>query len=98
MERAGGRTGWLRHPISSDLTAKFAIARESYTRKMDMIDRALNRAVSDHSVHGWLFRGVMEGLTYEKLQAQKGVCPVSRDEYYRCYRRFFWCLDKERDI
>lgn len=87
-----------RQPVSSDLTAKFAIARESYTRKMDMIRRALDRAENDPTMKEWLFRGVTVGLTFDKLQAQNGVCPVSRDAYYASYRRFFWCLDKERDM
>lgn len=87
-----------RQPVSSDLTAKFALARESYTRKMDMIRRALDRAENDPTVKDWMFQGATAGLTFDKLQAQKGVCPVSRDAYYTSYRRFFWCLDKERDI
>lgn len=62
----------------------------------DAADEATRSSLLVFSVTKQFIRGVTEGISYEKLNAQNPLA-CSKDEYYRFYRKFFWLLDHMRD-
>lgn len=50
---------------------------------------------SDGVIGKWLFIGVTEGASFNKLKLLYNL-PCERDMYYDRYRKFFWLLDKKR--
>lgn len=77
----------------SDLTAKYAMLRASYSDKMKLIEKAAMEA--DEDLYLYILKAVTEGLSYTYLKASLNI-PCSRDTYYDRYRRFFWILNKMR--
>ena len=76
----------------SDPTGDLVAKRDLYFRKMDVINRCAIKAVE----RDWaadLIRNVVNDISYEK---SKFTELMSDYEYRKCYRRFFWLLDKER--
>lgn len=78
----------------SDPTAKIAIAKEFYSKKMKLIDDAVIEA--DEELSSYILKGVTEGLSYDVMNAKEQI-PCSRDTYYDRYRRFFYILSKFKD-
>lgn len=50
---------------------------------------------------GWisdeLLSGVTKGYSYDSMNTRKRM-PCCREVYYTIYRKFFWLLDKEREL
>lgn len=86
------KTSYTKTP--SDLTARYAIKRASYSIRIKLIEEVAKRA--DEYLYPYILKAVTEGLSYVTLQTKFGV-PCSRDTYYDRYRRFFWLLSQERD-
>lgn len=77
----------------SDPVAFAAEKREFYLTKTDRIKRLCQVAGEDAA--GYLLISLTRGDTYDAMQAQFGVLPCSRVEFYKRYRRFFKLLDME---
>lgn len=80
--------------LPGDPTAKRAIMKAGYSRKMELIEQAAREA--DKYLHDYILRAVTENLSYTYLKSKLGI-PCSRDMYYDRYRRFFWILNQARN-
>lgn len=78
----------------SDLTAKYAIKRASYGKRIKLIEEVAKKA--DDYLYPYILKAVTEGLSYTYLKTRLEI-PCSRDTYYNRYRRFFWLLCQERN-
>lgn len=70
-----------------------AIRKIFYTDRIRMVEKAAKDA--DPVIGGYILKGILQGISYDKLSARYKV-PCSRDEYYKLYRRFFWVLSRLR--
>lgn len=77
----------------NDTTAKYGIAREYYSRRIEMVERTTRN--TDKVLAPYILQGVTEGYSYDILKARLDI-PCCKDTYYELYRRFFWLLDIER--
>jgi hypothetical protein len=82
------------HTGEGDPTAKCAISKLYYLKRMELIDQAALGA--DPMLAEYLITGVTEGISYDILKARLDI-PCSKDTYYDRYRRFFWLLNKARN-
>lgn len=80
--------------IPSDLTAKYAIKRAYYGKRIKLIEDLVKCA--DDYLYPYILKAVTEGLSYVYLKTKLDI-PCSRDMYYDRYRRFFWLLSEARD-
>lgn len=78
----------------SDLTAKYAIKRASYGKRIKLIEDMAKQ--SDEFLYPYILKAVTEGLSFTYLKSRLEM-PCSRDTYYDRYRRFFWLLSQERN-
>ena len=78
-------------------TATFAEARVWLSNRIQMVRKAAYEACNHQFWYPFLVDAVTTGASYDILEAQKGIMPVSRNEWYDVYRKFFWCLDKIRE-
>lgn len=87
----------------ADRTARTAIKKAEYAKKIDMVNQSARKAVYD--VVPWmefdkrcilvdkLLEGIIEGKKYYAL----GIDDlISEYYYYKIYRSYFYFLDKER--
>ena len=81
----------------ADPTPVYAQAREYLVRRIETVKKAAFEASNHQFWYTILMDAVTTGASYDVLEAQKGIMPVSRNEWYDIYRRFFWFLDKIRD-
>lgn len=82
--------------LSSDIydpVQEAVASREHWKRKITEVDYACDMATDDPGEAEILRQGVTKGDSYEKLEAKLGTLPVSRDEYYERYRKFFWIMN-----
>lgn len=77
----------------SDPTAKCVEAREFYSERMALIEKAAEE--TDADLGDYILKAVTEGISYDHLKARLNI-PCCKDVYYELYRRFFWLLNKER--
>lgn len=76
----------------SDITGDTAVLRELYSRNIDMVIKA---AEETHPMYGLIIaKNIICEQTYRDWSEGQ---MLSRDEYYRLYRKFFYILDKLRD-
>ena len=80
--------------IPSDLTAKYAMRKAHYSKKINMIEKTAMEA--DEDLYLYILKAVTEGLSYTYLKSKLEI-PCGRDMYYDRYRRFFWLLSENRD-
>lgn len=78
----------------SDPTAKYAIRKAHYSKRIKMVEKAAMEA--DEYLYLYILKGVTEGLSYTYLKSKLDI-PCSRDTYYDRYRRFFWLLSESRN-
>lgn len=78
----------------SDLTAKYAIRKAYYSKKIEMIEQIARD--TDEDLYEYILKAVTEGLSYTYLKTKLDI-PCGRDMYYDRYRRFFWLLNEARD-
>ena len=76
-----------------DPTVSNAEARQLYKDRIEMIEKTALRAAGGMGMT--LIDASANEITYDKLITKKYL-PVSRDEWYKIYRRFFWLLDLAR--
>lgn len=76
-----------------DPTARCAIAKVFYSRRMAMIEEAAAKA--DPELSRYIIKAVTEELSYECLKSRYDI-PCCRDTYYDRYRKFFWILSDMR--
>lgn len=76
----------------SDITGDTAVLRELYSRNVNMVVKA---AEQTHPMYGLIIvKNIICEQTYRDWSEGQ---MLSRDEYYRLYRKFFYILDKLRD-
>ena len=79
----------------SDPVAEVAAARESFLRRMELVDDALDKACEyAPGVRKYLFKGVTTGLSYNDMAPE---VPCGKEMYYDIFRKFFWTLSHSRD-
>lgn len=78
----------------SDPTYRCVESRNSYFKKMELVEQTAIRA--DGDLYSYILTAVTEDRSYNYLLSVMGI-PSCRDVYYTAYRRFFWLLDKVRD-
>ena len=80
----------------SDPTGNCAVAMAEYSEKMDLVKEAAIRT-SQGPASDMIFRAVTQGLSYDVMVARDGEDHgVSRDWFYKLYRRFFYILNQTR--
>lgn len=77
-----------------DPTAQCGIAKEYYSRRIEMVERCCKD--TDNDLWNYILLGVTKGVTYNYMKFKYDI-PCSRDTYYDRYRKFFWLLNKMRD-
>lgn len=82
---------------TSDLTPMLAEARMFLSHRVQLVESAAYEACQHQFWYTILIQAVTEGASYDILEARLGIMPVSRNEWYDLYRRFFWTLDKMRE-
>ena len=82
---------------TADLTAAYGEARVWLSRRLDLVTNAAFEACDHQFWFTILVEAVTQNISYDALEAQKGIMPISRDQWYEVYRRFFWTLDKMRE-
>lgn len=80
--------------MPGDPTAKRAIMRARYAKKIELIENVAKQA--DRYLYEYIIKGVTEGLSYTYLKSRLEI-PCGKDMYYDRYRRFFWLLSESRD-
>lgn len=80
--------------LPGDPTAKRAIMKASYSKKMELIEKAAKEA--DRYLHDYILKAVTENLSYTYLKSKLDI-PCGKDMYYDRYRRFFWILNQARN-
>lgn len=87
----------------ADRTAKTAIKKAEYAKKIDMVNQSARKAV--YRIVPWiefdkrctlvdkLLEGIIDGKKYYALDISD---IISEHNYYLIYRCYFWHLDKER--
>lgn len=89
---------WSRNSTMTDPVAVFVAAREEYWKKVDMVSTAVAKAVdNDRELYTLMLEAVTRDGSYDAMKRYRGHMPVSRAEWYKLYRKFFWILDKMRD-
>ena len=81
----------------SDKVANMAISLSPLQDKTEMVNKAAYEACGHQFWYQILIEAVTENVSYDVLEARIQIMPVSRNEWYVLYRKFFWCLDKLRD-
>ncbi len=80
--------------VPSDITAKYAMRKAEYSKKIKLIEWAVREA--DEFLYPYLLRAVTEGLSFTYLKTRLNI-PCGKDMYYDRYRRFFWILSEARN-
>ena len=79
--------------LPGDPTAKRAVMKAHYAKKIDLIEKAALEA--DRYLHNYILKAVTENLSYTYLKSKLDI-PCGKDMYYDRYRRFFWVLNELR--
>ena len=77
-----------------DPTAKCAEAKMLFKTKMDLVEEAAKN--TDPVMSEFVFKGVTENLTYDKIKARLDI-PCCRGVYYELYRKFFYLLSNSQN-
>lgn len=80
--------------MPGDPTAKRALMKARYSKKIELIERAAREA--DRYLGEYVLKAVTENLSYTHLKSKMDI-PCGKDMYYDRYRRFFWVLSGLRD-
>lgn len=76
-----------------DPTGEVAIRRAKLFKQMKMVEQAAIEA--DPELADYILLAVTNGVSWEFLEMRQEI-PCCRQTYYDRYRKFFWCLSKER--
>lgn len=76
-------------------TASIAELKEVLIKNIYVIEKA--SVLTDPNYGELIFKAVTEGWGYDRLKKECDV-KISKPTYYRLYRRFFWILDKSRNL
>ena len=77
----------------SDPVGDAATRRAKLFNQMRIIEQAAIK--SDAEIADYILLAVTNGVSWEFLKTKQDI-PCCRETYYDRYRKFFWCLDKER--
>lgn len=78
----------------SDTTARYAMMKNFYTRRIGLIEDAA--VATDPDLHTYILKAVTEGLSFTYLKTKLDI-PCGKDTYYKLYRKFFWILNETRE-
>lgn len=81
-------------PSLANPTEKIAETRAFYSERIEMVNKAAKEASSSSWIY--ILREVAKGHSYD-IMSVKEILPCSKDEYYKCYRKFFYILSKYRN-
>ena len=87
----------VRPGIFPDPTSLQGEARAWLTNRIGIVTDAAFEACDHQFWYTILIDAVTENVSYDVLEARKGIMPVGREKWYELYRRFFWTLDKKRE-
>lgn len=76
-------------------TADITEVRDVLIKNIYVVEKSAE--LTDPVVGKLIFKAVTEGLGYDKLKAVADI-PCSKPTYYKLYRKFFWILDKSRNL
>ena len=77
----------------NDPTGEIAVRIIFYGEKIELVENTAKDAGED--LWRYLLLGVTKGLSYPTLKSVYSI-PCGKDAYYRCYRKFFYILDRRR--
>lgn len=80
--------------IHSDITARYAIKRDYYADKINLIEQTVME--TDKYLYSYILKAVTEGLSFTHLKVKLDI-PCGKDMYYDRYRKFFWLLSQARN-
>ena len=80
--------------VHSDVTAKYAMKRNYYAEKIDLIEQTAME--TDKYLYSYILKAVTEGLSFTHLKVKLDI-PCGKDMYYDRYRKFFWLLSQARN-
>ena len=69
--------------------------RERYLDKISLVEESAK--LTDDILGSYILKGVTEGLPYSYFKTNDRI-PCCKDTYYELYRKFFWILNKKRDL
>ena len=70
--------------------------KDTYYKRFNLIDTALKKTSDRPEIQEMILGGITTGKSYD-FMSDFETMPVSRNEYYNLYHKFFWILDKIRD-
>lgn len=77
-------------------TAEEAEKRDKYLSRIKLIQDCIDEAFMPTMGFGYILRTLTLGRSYDWLITNYDF-DMSRERYYKCYRHFYWLLDKKRD-
>lgn len=80
----------------NDPVYKAAEKRERYLTWLNIVEQAVRNTTPSVTLGELLLEGIVKGISYDKLEANEGGMPCSKDAFYNLYRKFFFELDKIR--
>lgn len=81
--------------LPGDPTAKRVMMKMFYAERIKLIEKTAIE--TDPYLYSYIIKGVTEAKGYTYLKTVLGL-PCGKDMYYDRYRRFFWLLDKSREL
>ncbi len=79
---------------NSDPTVRCVEARDSFGRRMNMVEKCAEEAAPD--LAPYILKYVTQGDGYTVLKMRDHI-PCCKDVFYNSVHRFFWLLSKARD-
>lgn len=76
-----------------DPVVNLAIALDRYKKKIKLVEEVAKK--TDDVLGDYILEAVTKNKSYTYLSMVMDI-PCSKETYYKCYRRFFWLLSKER--
>ena len=76
------------------LVEELAMRREIYLRNVELVEECAIEAGGDIAIY--IFECVAHGASFPELE-KRGI-PCGRDYFYERYRRYFYLLDKRREL
>lgn len=80
----------------SNPTAETAESAIWFANRISIVHQAIREVDSDGKLFNFLLYNVTLQLSYDAMDVQWGM-PVSKDEFYKKRREFFWRLSKTRE-
>ena len=90
------KTGSESKVYVSNPTAEEVERRDKYLSRIKLIQDCIDEAFRPTTGFGYILRTITLGRSYDWLITNYDF-NMNRERYYKCYRKFYWLLDKKRD-